>query len=77
MVGAKNINFKIFTRKHQIICDEFAMLEFIPPKYKKYKNIFEKFEKRNLLPKHFENDHEIVLEITEKLITGFIYNINE
>ena len=29
------------------------------------------------MPKHFEDDHGIVLEIPEKLTTGFIYNTNE
>ena len=29
------------------------------------------------MPKHSENDHEIVLEAPGKLATGFIYNTNE
>ena len=29
------------------------------------------------MPKHSEDDHEIVLETPEKLTTGFIYNTNE
>ena len=46
LVGAKNVNFKTFTRKIQTNCDEFATLEFIPPKYNKYSDVFEKFEKK-------------------------------
>ena len=75
MVGAKNVG--TFSRKNQTNCDELATLEFILPKYKKYNDVFEKFEKSFPLPKHFENDHEIVLETPEKLATGFIYNTNE
>ena len=51
-------------------------MEVIPLKYKKYSDGLEKLEKK-LLPKHSENDHEIVLEAPEKLTTGFIYNTNE
>ena len=75
LIGAENI--KTFTRKNQIICDELATLEFILPKYKKYSDVFEKSEKKIPLPKHSENDHEIVLKTPEKLTTGFIYNTNE
>ena len=38
---------------------------------------FRKPRKNIPLPKHFENDHEIVLETPGKLATGFIYNTNE
>ena len=75
LVGAKNVG--TFARKHQTNCDEFATLESILPKCKEYKDVFEEFEKSFPLPKHFENDHEIVLEAPEKLATGFIYNTNE
>ena len=75
LVGAKNVG--IFARKNQTNCDEFATLEFIPPKYKEYNDVFEKPENGFLLPKHSENDYEIVLETPEKLTTGFIYNTNE
>ena len=75
MVGAKSVG--IFIRNNQINCDEFATLEFIPLKYKEYNNVFEEPEKSFPLPKHFENDYEIVLETPEKLATGFIYNTNE
>ena len=34
-------------------------------------------KKKIPLPKHSENDHEIVLEAPKKLATGFIYNTNE
>ena len=34
-------------------------------------------KKKIPLPKHSEDDHEIVLETPEKLATGFIYNTNE
>ena len=63
--------------KIRTCCDELATLKFIPPKYKKYSDVFEKFEKGFPLPKHSENDREIVLEAPEKLATGFIYNTNE
>ena len=75
LVGAKNVG--TFARKNQTNCDELATLEFILSKYKKYSDVFEELEKKNPLPKHFENDHEIVLEAQEKLATGFIYNTNE
>ena len=75
LVGAKNIG--TFARKNQTNCDELATLEFIPPKYKEYNDVFEKPEKGFPLPKHSENDHEIVLEAPKKLATGFIYNTNE
>ena len=75
MVGAAGVG--TFTRKNQINCDEFATLEFILPKYKKSNGVFEKFEKRFLLPKYSEDDQEIVLKRPEKLATGFIYNTNE
>ena len=75
MVGAKNV--KTFTRKNLTNCDEFATLEFIPPEYKEYNDVFEKPEKGFQLPKHSEDDHDIVLETPEKLTTGFIYNTNE
>ena len=75
LVGAKNVG--TFTRKNQTNCDEPATLEFISPKYKKYSDVFENPEKKIPLPKHSENDHEIVLEAPEKLATGFIYNTNE
>ena len=52
-------------------------MEFIPPKYKEYKDVFEELERGFLLPKHSEDDHEIVSEAPEKLVTGFIYNTNE
>ena len=75
LVDAENV--EIFARKNQTSCDEFATLEFIPLKYKEYNDVFEKLEKSFPLPKHFENDYEIVLETPEKLATGFIYNTNE
>ena len=75
LVGAKNVG--TFARKNQTSCDEFATLEFIPPKYKEYNDVFEEPEKGFPLPKHSENDHEIVLETPEKLATGFIYSTNE
>ena len=75
MVGAESVG--IFARKNQTHCDEFATLEFIPPKYREYNDVFEKPERSFPLPKHFEDDHEIVLEAPEKLATGFIYNTNE
>ena len=75
LVGAKNVG--TFARKNQTSCDEFATLEFIPPKYREYSDVFEKPKKSFPLPKHSENDHEIVLEAPEKLATGFIYNTNE
>ena len=76
LVGAEGVG--TFARKNQTNCDEFATLEFIPPKYKKYNDVFEEFERKKIpLPKHSENDHEIVLEAPEKLATGFIYNTNE
>ena len=75
LVGAENVG--TFARKNQTNCDEFATLEFIPPKYKEYNDVFEEPEKGFPLPKHSENDHEIVLEAPEKLATGFIYNTNE
>ena len=75
LVGAKNVG--TFARKNQTNCDEFATLEFIPPKYREYSDVFEKPKKSFPLPKHSENDHEIVLEAPEKLATGFIYNTNE
>ena len=75
MVGAKNVG--TFARKNQTSCDELATLEFIPPKYREYSDVFEKFEKSFPLPKHSENDHEIFLETPEKFATGFIYNTNE
>ena len=74
LIGIKIVG--IFARKNQTSCDEFATLEFITPKYKEYNDVFEKLEKSFPLPKHFENDHEIVLETPGKLATGFIYNIN-
>ena len=43
LVGAKNVG--TFARKNQTNCDEFATLEFIPPKYREYNNVFEEFEK--------------------------------
>ena len=75
LVGAKNVG--TFARKNQTNCDELATLEFILPKYKEYNDVFEKIEKKIPLPKFSENDHEIVLETPEKLITGSIYNTNE
>ena len=66
-----------FARKNQTNCDEFATLEFLPPKYREYGDVFEKPERGFPLPKHSENDHEIVLEAPGKLATGFIYNTNE
>ena len=36
-----------------------------------------KTSKKHSLPKHSENDYEIVLEAPEKLATSLIYNINE
>ena len=75
MVGAESVG--TLARKNQINCDELATLEFIPPKYREYNDVFEKLEKSFPLPKHSENDHEIVLETPEKLATGFIYNTNE
>ena len=75
MVGAENVG--TFARKNQTSCDELATLKFISPKYREYNDVFEKPEKKILLPKHFEDDHEIVLETPEKLVTGFIYNTNE
>ena len=75
LVDAKNVG--IFARKNQTNCDEFATLEFIPPEYREYNDVFEELEKSSPLPKHSENDHEIVLETPEKLATGFIYNTAE
>ena len=75
LIGAKNVG--IFARKNQTNCDELATLEFIPPKYREYKNVFKEPERGFPLPKHSENDHEIVLEAPEKLATGLIYNTNE
>ena len=75
MVGAESVG--TFSRKNQTNCDEFATLGFILPKYKEYVDVFEKPEKSLPLPKHSEDDHEIVLEVPEKLATGFIYNTNE
>ena len=39
LVGAESIG--IPARKNQTNCDELATLEFIPPKYKEYKNVLE------------------------------------
>ena len=75
MVGAKNDNFKTFARKNQTNCDEFATLEFITLKYKKYNDVFEKLDGNFPLRKHFENDYAIVLETPKRLATSFIYNI--
>ena len=75
LVGAENVG--TFVRKNQTNCDELATLEFILPKYREYNDVFEKPEKSFLLPKHSENDHEIVLETPGKLATGFIYSTNE
>ena len=59
LVGAKNVG--TFARKNQTNCDEFATLEFIPPEYREYSDVLKKPEKGFPLPKHSENDHEIVL----------------
>ena len=75
LVGAESVG--TLARKNQINCDELATLEFIPPKYREYNDVFEEPEKGFPLPKHSENDHEIVLETPEKLATGPIYNTNE
>ena len=75
LVGAKNVG--TFARKNQTNCDELATLEFILLKYKEYNDVFEEPEKIIPLPKHFENDYEIVLKVPENLTTGFIYNTNE
>ena len=75
LVGAKNVG--TFARKNQTNCDELATLEFLPPKYREYGDVFEKPEKSFPLRKHSENDHEIVLEAPGKLATGFIYSTNE
>ena len=75
LVGAKSVG--TFARKNQTSCDEFVTLKFIPPKYKKYNDVLEEFEKSFPLPKYSENDHEIVLEASEKLATGLIYSTNE
>ena len=75
LVGAKSVG--TFARKNQTNCEKLATLEFIPPKYREYNDVFEEPEKGFPLPKHSENDHEIVLEAPEKLATGFIYNTNE
>ena len=72
LVGAKNVG--TFARKNQTNCDEFATLEFILSKYREYNDVFEKPEKGFPLPKHSENNHEIVLETPGKFATGFIYN---
>ena len=42
-----------FARKNQTSCDEFATLEFIPPKYKEYSDVLEKFEKKNSIAETF------------------------
>ena len=68
LIGAKNV--KTFARKNQTNCDEFATLEFILPKYKKYNEVIEKPEKI-IMPKYFENDHEIVLETPGKINNRF------
>ena len=44
LVGAKSVG--TFGRKNQTNCDELATLEFIPPKYKKYNDVFEEPEKK-------------------------------
>ena len=75
LVDAKGVG--TFARKNQTNCDELATLKFIPPEYKEYGDVFEEPEKGFPLPKHSENDREIVLETPEKLATGFIYNTNE
>ena len=75
LVGVKNVGTPV--RKNQTNCDEFATLEFIPPKYKEYNDVLEEPKRNFPLPKHSENDHEIVLEAPEKLATGPIYNTNE
>ena len=68
---------RTFARKNQTNCDELVTLEFIPPKYREYNDVFEELERGFPLPKHSEDDHEIVLEAPEKLATGFNYNTNE
>ena len=40
LVGAEGVG--TFARKNQTNCDEFATLEFIPQKYREYRDVFEK-----------------------------------
>ena len=46
IVGDNVIVAPVFLTFEGYFDDEFATLEFIPPKYQKYKNVFEEFEKK-------------------------------
>ena len=49
----------------------------LSPKYRKYKKILKELEEDFLLLKHLEDNHEIVLDESEKLRIESIYIINE